>query len=213
MTAMVVLDADLDMDEYITISEADVDWLKNTSSRLHVGTQLTRYELLQLALMASENRAAAALGRNYPGGIYAFVKAMNRKARDLEMSRTHFVDSSGLDSSNVSTAEDLVKMVNAAHHYNVIKQITTTASYQLPLPGYSYPVEFRYTNALVRGGEWTIGLSKTGFISEAGRCLVMQAQISGKPFIIVLLDSSGKQTRLADAQRVRKWIEINYSFG
>jgi D-alanyl-D-alanine endopeptidase (penicillin-binding protein 7) len=213
MTAMVVLDAALPMDENITISDADVDWLKNTSSRVHVGTQLSRFEILQLALMASENRAAAALGRNYPGGISAFVIAMNNKAKQLGMTRTHFVDSSGLDSSNVSTAEDLVKMVNAAHQYNVIKQITTTASYQVPLLGYSHLVEFHNTNALVRKSDWTIGISKTGFINEAGRCLVMQAEISGKPFIIVLLDSVGKYTRIADAQRVRKWIESNNPVG
>lgn len=213
MTAMVVLDAALPMDENITIADADVDWLKNTSSRVHVGAQLSRFELLQLALMASENRAASALGRNYPGGIVAFISAMNNKARLLGMTRTHFVDSSGLDSSNVSTAEDLVKMVNAAYRYNVIKQITTTASYQVPLPGYSRPVEFHNTNALVRNSDWTIGISKTGFINEAGRCLVMQAQIGGKPFIIVLLDSVGKYTRIADAQRVRKWIESNHSVG
>ncbi|MEQ1600987.1 MAG: D-alanyl-D-alanine endopeptidase [Methylophilaceae bacterium] len=213
MTAMVVLDAALSMDENITISDADVDWLKNTSSRVHVGTQLSRFELLQLALMSSENRAASALGRNYPGGITAFVSAMNNKAKLLGMTRTRFVDSSGLDSSNISTAEDLVKMVNAAHRYNVIKQITTTASYQVPLLGYSHPVEFHNTNALVRNSDWTIGISKTGFINEAGRCLVMQAQIDGKPFIIVLLDSVGKYTRIADAQRIRKWIESNHSVG
>ena len=207
MTAMVMLDAHLPMDEYLTISEADVDMLKGTGSRLRLGTELTRAELLQLALMASENRAASALGRNYPGGLTAFVAAMNAKAMMLGMIRSHFVDPTGLNSANVSTAEDLAKMVRAAYQYPEIRQVTTTASYEVPVYGLRNPVNFVNTNILVRNSDWLIGLSKTGFINEAGRCLVMQAEIGGQPLIIVLLDSYGKYSRIGDAQRIRKWIE------
>jgi D-alanyl-D-alanine endopeptidase (penicillin-binding protein 7) len=209
MTAMVMLDARLSMDELINISDEDVDYLKSTSSRLRVGTVLTRGELLQLALMASENRAASALGRVYPGGKSAFVQAMNQKAQSLGMLSTRFVDSTGLDSANVSTAEDLVKMVNAAYHYAEIRQVSTLPSQEFNLYGRQNPLSFVNTNALVRGGNWVIGLSKTGFINEAGRCLVMQAEISGQPVIMVLLDSAGKMTRIGDANRVRKWVEKN----
>nr|WP_294839622.1 D-alanyl-D-alanine endopeptidase [uncultured Methylotenera sp.] len=209
MTAMVMLDAHLPMDELLNISDEDVDYLKHTTSRLSVGTTLTRGEMLQLALMASENRAASALGRNYPGGSYAFVKAMNQKAKLLGMNASHFVDSTGLDSNNVSTAQDLAKMVDAAYHYPEIRQVTTLASQEITLYGRRSPLSFVNTNALVRGGKWDIGLSKTGFINEAGRCLVMQAQISGQPVIIVLLDSAGKLTRIGDANRIRKWVETN----
>ncbi|MEO6117967.1 MAG: D-alanyl-D-alanine endopeptidase [Methylotenera sp.] len=209
MTAMVMLDANLPMEDLLYITDEDVDNLKGTHSRLSVGTSLTRGELLQLALMASENRAAAALGRNYPGGIHTFISAMNHKAEALGMRSTHFFDATGLSSSNVSTAEDLVKMVNAAYHYPEIRQVTTTASQEITLYGRANPLNFVNTNALVRGGNWLIGLSKTGFINEAGRCLVMQAEISGQPMIIVLLDSEGKLSRIGDANRIRKWIEHN----
>ncbi|MDZ4212399.1 MAG: D-alanyl-D-alanine endopeptidase, partial [Methylotenera sp.] len=209
MTAMVMLDAHLPMDDLLYISDEDVDYLKGTRSRLAVGSPLSRGELLQLALMSSENRAASALGRNYPGGINAFISAMNRKAEDLGMKSTRFYDTTGLDSSNVSTAEDLVKMVNAAYHYPEIRQVSTAASQEITLYGRENPVNFVNTNSLVRGGDWVIGLSKTGFINEAGRCLVMQAEISGQPMIIVLLNSSGKLSRIGDANRIRKWIEHN----
>ena len=208
MTAMVMLDAHLSMDELLLIGDQDVDYLKGTHSKLSVGTALTRGELLQLALMSSENRAASALGHNYPGGINAFLSAMNRKALALGMSSTHFYDATGLDSNNVSTAEDLAKMVNAAYHYPEIRQVTTTVSQEFTLRGRN-STNFVNTNALVRRGDWVIGLSKTGFINEAGRCLVMQAEISGQPMIIVLLDSVGKMTRIGDANRIRKWIEYN----
>ncbi|PPC93950.1 MAG: D-alanyl-D-alanine endopeptidase [Methylotenera sp.] len=211
MTAMVVLDANLPMDEVLTITNEDVDYLKHTHSRLSVGTELTRGELLQLALMASENRAASALGRNYPGGITAFVRAMNVKAEMLGMRTSRFVDSSGLDSNNVSTAEDLAKMVSAAYQYPQIRQVSTTPSQEVYLYGRRNTLNFVNTNALVRGGSWVIGLSKTGFINEAGRCLVMQAEISGQPMIIVLLNSEGKLSRIGDANRIRKWIEYNDS--
>lgn len=209
MTAMVMLDAHLPMDDLLFIGDEDVDYLKRTHSRLNIGTQLSRGELLQLALMSSENRAASALARNYPGGIGAFLAAMNRKSEMLGMKSTRFYDATGLDSNNVSTAEDLVKMVNAAYHYPEIRQVTTTASQEITLYGRGSPLNFVNTNSLVRGSDWVIGLSKTGFINEAGRCLVMQAEISGQPMIIVLLDSAGKQTRIGDANRIRKWIEHN----
>ena len=207
MTAMVMLDAHMPMDELLTINNQDVDYLKGTRSRLSVGTELTRGELLQLALMSSENRAASALGRNYPGGMNAFLMAMNRKATSLGMNTTRFYDATGLDSNNVSTAEDLAKMVNAAYHYPEIRQVSTAASQEITIHGGAS--NFVNTNSLVRRGDWVIGLSKTGFINEAGRCLVMQAEISGQPMIIVLLNSVGKMSRIGDANRIRKWIERN----
>ena len=206
MTAMVVLDAGLNLREPITIAEDDVDLLKHTRSRLKVGTTLERDELLRLALMASENRAAAALGRAYPGGIAAFVVAMNQKAFDLGMTRTRFVDSSGLSSDNVSTAQDLAKMVTAAYRYPLIQEYTTTAAHAVRTND-GRVLSFRNTNGLVRDDAWHIDVSKTGYISEAGKCLVMQARIAAKPVVIVLLDSWGKYTRIGDANRIKKWIE------
>lgn len=213
MTAMVVLDAQQPMDEQLTISDAEVDTLKGTSSRLRVGTTLPRSEVLRLALMSSENRAAAALGNNYPGGFAAFVAAMNAKAATLGMVRSRFVDGTGLNSANVSTAEDLAKMVKAAYQYPEIRQASTSTASEVPVHGVRNPVEFRNTNILVRNSDWEIGLSKTGFINEAGRCLVMQAKIADQPLIIVLLDSWGKYTRIGDAQRIRKWIESSNGAG
>lgn len=207
MTAMVVLDSRQPMDELVTVTSADVDTLKGTGSRLRVGATLSRAEMLQLALMSSENRAASALGHAYPGGYDAFVQAMNIKAMMLGMTHSHFVDATGLNSANVSTAEDLARMVNAAYEYPEIRQVSTTPSYAVEMNGLRRPAEFRNTNILVRNSDWNIGLSKTGFINEAGRCLVMQAQIAGQPLIIVLLDSVGKYTRIGDANRIRKWIE------
>ncbi|CAG0977708.1 partial serine-type D-Ala-D-Ala endopeptidase (penicillin-binding protein 7), partial [Gammaproteobacteria bacterium] len=206
------LDAHQPMDELLTISEAELDTLKGTSSRLRVGTTLSRRELLELALMASENRAAAALGNNYPGGFTAFVAAMNAKAAALGMTRSRFVDGTGLNSNNVATAEDLAKMVKAAYQYPEIRQASTTTGLDVPVHGVRRMVEFRNTNVLVRNSDWTIGLSKTGYINESGRCLVMQAQIAEQPLIIVLLDSWGKYTRIGDAQRIRKWIESSNDF-
>lgn len=209
MTAMVVLDAGLGMSEAITITEEDVDWLRGSSSRLRVGATLTRQELLQLALMASENRAAAALARAYPGGTAQFVAAMNRKAAELGMHRSHFVDSTGLHSENVSTAEDLVRMVKASYHYDQIREMTTTEAYDV-VNDSGHRTPYKNTNALVKSPAWDIGLSKTGFINEAGRCLVMQARIASRPVIIVLLDSWGKYTRIADANRIKKWLESSH---
>lgn len=207
MTAMVLLDQHLPMDELISVGDGDVDMLKGTSSRLRVGTTLSRQEMLQLALMSSENRAASALARTSPMGMNAFIAAMNRKAGDLGMTNTRFSDPTGLNSENVSTAEDLVKMVKAAYQYQEIRAASTSAERQVPVAGSRHPLEFHNTNILVRNGSWDIGLSKTGYINEAGRCLVMQAQIADQPLIIVLLDSWGKYTRIGDAQRIRKWIE------
>jgi len=207
MTAMVMLDMHLPMEEMLSVSDADVDTLKNTTSRLRVGTELSRAEMLKLALMSSENRAAFVLARTTPIGTTAFIAAMNRKAAELGMKNSRFADPTGLNSENVSTAEDLVKMVKAAYSYPDIRAVTTTASYDVPVHGLRRLVEFRNTNVLVRNGTWDIGLSKTGYISEAGRCLVMQAQIAAQPLIIVLLDSYGKNTRIGDAQRIKKWMQ------
>jgi serine-type D-Ala-D-Ala endopeptidase (penicillin-binding protein 7) len=207
MTAMVVLDAQLPLEEKIAISSEDRDSLKGTHSRLKVGVTLSRRLALQLALMSSENRAAAALAHAYPGGFPAFVAAMNRKADSLNRKHTRFVDSTGLNSENTSTAEDLVKMVNAAYSYSLIRDITTTGSYDVAMRGKSQRLQFKNTNLLVRNKTWDIGLSKTGFINEAGHCLVMQASIANQPMIIVLLDSWGKLSRIADAQRIKKWME------
>ena len=209
MTAMVMLDAKQSLDETIYVSDGDVDYVKGTRSRLSVGAGLTRGDMLQLALMSSENRAASSLASNYPGGQFAFIKAMNAKAQLLGLANTHFVDPTGLESENVSTAEDLAKMVQAAYQYPEIRLATTSPSHEVYVGSHAYPTNFVNTNGLVRGGEWEIGLSKTGFINEAGRCLVMQAKIAGEPMIIVLLDSYGKLTRIGDANRIRKWIEYN----
>jgi D-alanyl-D-alanine endopeptidase (penicillin-binding protein 7) len=209
MTAMVALDADLPLDQPISIEPADVDTLKGTRSRLKVGMSLTRAEMLKLALMASENRAASALARSFPGGMPAFVHAMNQKARDLGMRDTRFLDATGLNPGNVSTAHDLAVMVNASYQYPLIREFTTSTSHRIALSDRRYQrvVAFRNSNGLVRSRQWDIGLSKTGYISEAGRCLVMQATIAAKPVIIVLLDSWGKLSRVGDANRIKRWVE------
>jgi serine-type D-Ala-D-Ala endopeptidase (penicillin-binding protein 7) len=207
MTAMVTLDAQLPLDEAITISPEDIDVIKNTHSRLKLGTTLSRREIMRLALMSSENRAAAALGRTYPGGITAFVQAMNRKAASLGMTNTHYVDSTGLSSSNQSTAEDLVRMVHAAVNYDPIREFTTTAEYWVePAPGQRV-LNYKNSNALMRDPNWDIVVSKTGFIQEAGRCLVMIVRMNNRPITIVMLDANGKQARLSDAHRIKHWIE------
>ncbi|MDI1300486.1 MAG: D-alanyl-D-alanine endopeptidase [bacterium] len=205
MTAMVVLDARLPMDESITITEADVDNLRHTSSRLAVGTTLPRSEMMLVALMASENRAAAALARTYPGGTPAAVAAMNRKARELGMAHTQFLDSTGLHSENSASPSDLVRMVKAARSYPEIHQDTTTTEHMVSSRGRS--IQYRNTNALVKNDTWNIEVSKTGFINEAGKCLVMQARIKSIPVVIVLMDSAGRYTRIGDANRVKKWLE------
>jgi len=206
MTAMVMLDANLPMDEAVSVAEDDLNTIKKARSRLRIGMTLARSEMLKLALMASENRAALALARSYPGGTAAFVAAMNVKARELGMQNTRFFDPTGLDSDNVSTAQDLVKMVAAARQYELIHQYTTSTSHSVEgLRGRT--MHFHNTNPLVRNASWDIGLSKTGFINEAGRCLVMQATINLRPIIIVLLDSWGKRTRVGDANRIKRWMD------
>ena len=209
MTAMVVLDANQPLDEVIEIGPEDIDTLKNTHSRLPLGTRFRRGDLMRLALMASDNRAAAALGRTYPGGLAACVEAMNAKAKLLGTTQTHYVDSSGLSPSNVSTPADLGKIVAAAATYPIITEYTTTSAVNVTLPDSKRKLSFVNTNSLVGHSDWKIGLSKTGYINEAGKCLVMQAMIANQPVVIVLLDSWGRLTRVADANRIRKWLERN----
>ena len=205
MTAMVVLDRGLNMHERLTISEEDMDSLKFTRSRLRPGATLAREELILLALMSSENRAATALGRTYPGGMPAFVAAMNAKARSLGMADSSFHDPSGLSPLNVSSAPDLARLVKAAHTYPVIREYSTRDRAQVSVLGRL--LNYRNTNALIRAGDWEIGLQKTGFINEAGRCLVMRARIASKDLVMVLLDSVGMNSRITDAKLVRRWIE------
>jgi D-alanyl-D-alanine endopeptidase (penicillin-binding protein 7) len=211
MTAMVVLDRGLDLEQRVVISSDDYDALKGTASRLRGGATLPRSELLLLALMASENRAAHALGRTYPGGLDAFTAAMNAKAASLGMTDSHFVDPTGLSPLNVSSARDLVKLVQAAHQYPLIREYSTTEHAVVKVNG--RPMAYRNTNGLVRSAQWNIGLSKTGYISEAGRCLVMRVQLASKDMIVVLLDSWGKQSRIGDANRLRKWLETSATAG
>ena len=210
MTALVVLESGLPLDDKITIGVEDVDDLKHTRSRLKVGTVLDRGDLLKLALMASENRAAAALARAYPGGTQGFVAAMNRKAMELGMRRTRFVDGTGLSSENVSTAQDLARLAAAAYRQALIRVYTTDSEHTVALAN-GRQLHYSNSNRLVKNSGWEIGLSKTGYINEAGRCLVMQAKIATTPVIIVLLDSWGKLTRIGDANRIKKWIESNSS--
>lgn len=205
MTGLLVDEAKLPMDEQIVITQDDVDTEKGSRSRLSVGSTLTRGELLHLALMSSENRAAHALGRTYPGGLAAFVPAMNSKARSLRMNDTVYVEPTGLSSHNKSSAHDLAKLVDVASMHPLLRELTTSPSFAVDVGRRS--VEFRNTNRLVRNPTWDIGLQKTGYITEAGRCLVMQTRIAGRNLIMVFLDSAGSLTRIADAQRVRRWIE------
>jgi D-alanyl-D-alanine endopeptidase (penicillin-binding protein 7) len=209
MTALVVIDANLPLDETLTINSEDIDTEKGSRSRLRVGTALTREEMLHLALMASENRAANALGRHYPGGLAAFVEAMNRKADVLGMKDTHYVEPTGLSSKNQSSAADLALLVKEAHKHELIRTLSTSPQYAVALG--SRQVQFRNTNGLVRSAQWDIGVQKTGYITEAGRCLVMQAQLAGRKLIMVLLDSTGKYSRIGDAERIRRWLVANPS--
>jgi len=204
MTALVVLDARPALDQPIAIAEEDIDSERGSRSRLKVGSELSRGDLLHLALMASENRAAHALGRSHPGGLTAFVAAMNEKARALGMERTRFVDPTGLSSANVSTAEDLVKLVAAAHAVPLIRRYSTDTEHGVAVAGRE--IRFHNTNRLVSQAGWEVLLSKTGFINEAGRCLVMQARVDGRALTFVLLDSWGKFSRIGDANRIRKWL-------
>jgi serine-type D-Ala-D-Ala endopeptidase (penicillin-binding protein 7) len=207
MTAMVVLDSKLPLDEALQITSEDIDLIKNSHSRLPVGSHFRRDDLLRLALMASDNRAASALGRNYPGGLLAFIDAMNAKAKALGLGATLFVDSSGLAPGNVSSAADLGKLVAEASKYELIREYSTTSAVNVTLPESGRKLSFVNTNSLVRASDWEIGLSKTGYISESGKCLVMQAIIANQPIVIVLLDSWGRLTRIGDANRIRRWLE------
>lgn len=209
MTAMVLLDAGLPLDEPVTIDESDRDTLRNSRSRLRIDRHATlpRGEMLAVALVSSDNRAASALGRTaLPGGKPAFVAAMNRKAADLGMSDTLFADPTGLDGGNQSTAEDLLKLIRAAAAYPLIREITSRDSMQVAPYGDSGLLEYRNTNPLVKSPDWRVEVSKTGFINEAGHCLVMRALVGGRRLDIVLLDASGKRTPVGDAGRLRQWV-------
>ena len=209
MTAMVILDARLDLDEKITITKQDRDLIRLTGSRLEYGARLSRRDLLQLALMSSENRAATALGRTYPGGMQAFVAAMNAKALSLGMLESRFSDPAGLQSGNQATALDLSKMLAAASHYPLITQATTTVRQQVRPYSSRGPLNYGNTNRLLKNKNWDIALSKTGYLDEAGRCLVMQANIDGEEISIVLLNSFGKLTPFGDSNRLRQWMLSN----
>jgi serine-type D-Ala-D-Ala endopeptidase (penicillin-binding protein 7) len=207
MTGLVVSEAKLPMDEMVTITQDDVDTEKGSSSRLRVGTMLTRGELLHLALMSSENRAAHALGRTYPGGVGSFVSLMNAKAKMLGMNDTRYVEPTGLSSHNQSSAHDLATLVNAAYDDSVLRELTTSHGHEVAVG--KRTLKYNNTNRLVKNPDWDIGLQKTGYISAAGQCLVMQAKIAGRKLIMVFLDSAGKLSRIGDAERVRRWVESN----
>ncbi len=207
MTALVVVDANQPMNEIIEITDEDVDTLKHTTSRLRVGTRLSRGDMLHLALMSSENRAAHALGRNYPGGLPAFVEAMNAKARSLGMLNTHFIEPTGLSSENVSSPHDLARLLRAAAQRPLIHRYSTDTEYDVEINKRTQT--FRNTNLLVRKPDWDIKVSKTGFINEAGECLVMLARINGRDMAIVLLDSQSKLSRIGDAVRIRRIVQSN----
>ena len=217
MTAMVVLDRGLDLEEKITLTREDAVTMKGSRSRLRTGLVLTRGDLLLLALMSSENRAAAALGASYPGGLEAFVDAMNAKATVLDMTESRFVEPTGLSPANVSTASDLAKLVRAAHEYPLIREFSTKDRAQVPVWSASgraqRPIAYGNTNGLVRSKYWDIELSKTGYISEAGRCLVMMVRLADKDLVVVLLDSWGKHSRIGDANRIKKWLESGAAVG
>lgn len=207
MTGVIISGAQLPLDELITVTEDDIDTEKGSRSRLKVGTTLSRGEMLHLALMSSENRAAHALGRTYPGGLRVFVSLMNAKAKMLGMHDTKYVEPTGLSSLNQSSAQDLATLVNAAHGDPMLRELSTSTGYQVAVG--SRTLQYNNTNRLVKSPEWDIGLQKTGYISEAGQCLVMQTKIAGRKLIMVFLDSAGKLSRLGDAERVRRWVETN----
>ncbi len=211
MTGLLITEAQLPMDEPVTITQDDVDTEKNTRSRLKVGTTLSRGELMHLALMSSENRAAHALGRTYPGGLSAFVEAMNARAKLLGMHDTHYVEPTGLSSRNQSSAQDLARLVAFASSNPTLRELTTSPEHEVEVGNRT--LQFRTTNRLVKNPAWDIGLQKTGYIAEAGQCLVMQARVAGRKLIMVFLDSAGKLSRIGDAERVRKWVETHSPTG
>jgi D-alanyl-D-alanine endopeptidase (penicillin-binding protein 7) len=208
MTGLLISEAKLPFDELVTITQDDVDTEKFSRSRLTVGTTLPRGELLHLALMSSENRAAHALGRTYPGGLATFVSVMNAKARMLGMKDTRYVEPTGLSSRNQSSAQDLALLVNAASADATVRQLSTSPEYQVEVG--NRMLQFNTTNRLVKSPDWDIGVQKTGYISEAGQCLVMQTKIAGRKLIMVFLDSAGKFSRIGDAERVRRWVEATH---
>ncbi|MFQ2070860.1 D-alanyl-D-alanine endopeptidase [Aeromonas veronii] len=207
MTALVVLDAKQNLNQTITIDKNDLDRVKHTHSRIRMGTKVTRRDALHLALMSSENRMASALARHYPGGRSAFVRAMNNKARQLGMRNTHFYDSTGLSTRNVSTAQDLGKLAAAAYRQPLIRQFTQDENREMRFNAPAYSLMFNNTNPLVKNPDWDVRLSKTGFTDEAGRCLVMRAKPDSRELAIVLLNSVGKRTPIGDANRIRKWLK------
>lgn len=207
MTGLLVSEARLPMDEVITITQDDVDTEKGSHSRLAVGTELTRGELLHLALMSSENRAAHALGRTYPGGLSRFINVMNIRAKTLGMYDTTYAEPTGLSSKNQSSARDLATLVSYAYGDSTLRELSTSTGHQVEVG--SRTLQYNNTNRLVKNPAWDIGLQKTGYISEAGQCLVMQAKVAGRKLIMVFLDSAGKLSRIADAERVRNWVESN----
>ncbi len=211
MTGLIISEAKLPMDETITITQDDVDTEKGSSSRLRVGTTLTRGELMHLSLMSSENRAAHALGRTYPGGMSAFVEAMNQKAQILGMTDTKYVEPTGLSSRNQSSAQDLARLVATASNDKMLSELSTSPGHEVEVGRRT--LRFGNTNRLVKNPAWDIGLQKTGYISEAGQCLVMQAKVAGRKLIMVFLDSAGKLSRIGDAERVRRWVETNSPVG
>ncbi|MEE1955772.1 D-alanyl-D-alanine endopeptidase [Aeromonas sp. 75A] len=207
MTALVVLDAKQNLNQTITVDKNDLDRVKHTHSRIRMGTKVTRRDALHLALMSSENRMASALARHYPGGRSAFVRAMNNKARQLGMRNTHFYDSTGLSTRNVSTAQDLGKLAAAAYRQPLIRQFTQDENREMRFSSPAYSLMFNNTNPLVKNPDWDVRLSKTGFTDEAGRCLVMRAKPDSRELAIVLLNSVGKRTPIGDANRIRKWLK------
>lgn len=207
MTAMVVLDAQQDLTEWLTVQPRQQQLGKTAWTRMRNGSQAKRGDLLHVALMSSENIACDVLARHFPGGLEAFVAAMNSKAKALGMQDTVFFDPAGLSPNNLSTAADLVKMVRAAHQYDLIRDVTTSTFHQVTFRKPRYSLQYGNTNPLVRSSRWDVELSKTGYLSEAGRCLVMVSQINGEPTVLVLLDSLGTRTPVGDAGRLRRWLE------
>lgn len=208
MTAMVILDAKLDLDEVITITQDDVIASEGSRSRLQVGFGLTRAELIKVTMLVSDNRAAVALGRTYPGGMEAFVARMNRKARSIGMNQSQFFEPSGLNAANMALPSDIVRMVEAANEYPLLRTVSSTIEAEVLPFGSDTPITFRNTNQLVRDPEWQIGISKTGFISRAGHCLVMHTRIANTPYVLIVMDSSGNRSREADAARIKRWLEF-----
>lgn len=206
MTAIVVLDSQQSLNDWVVIPKPDLETRKNAYSRMRIGSKLKRGDLLRLALMSSENLAAYSLAASYPGGVKAFVDQMNAKAKSLGMANTQFADASGLSTNNLSTAEDLLKLIKAAAGYEKIREYSTTPRFTARFKGPRYALNYGNTNRLVHRQSWDIGLSKTGYLTEAGRCLVLLSEFEGRPVAMVLLDAFGKITPLGDAQRVKRWL-------